>query len=529
MGTVLQLHLPMDIEFSIPKDNPVWLVHDGVERMDLSKLYGTYAHLESNEVTPRQMLKLVVFAAMRGVRSSRAIEDFCQNRIDCRLLLDEKKAPDYSTIARFRSLHLAACAKDVLVEMDRYLGYHGELSADTLFIDGTKIESFANKYKFVWKKGVTKRLGKMMEEIPAFFLETETSFGICIRHGKELHKRHLKRLYRKLMKLKKESNTVFVHGTGKRKTPLQKAVEQLQGYISRLKDYETKLHICGDRNSYAKTDHDATFMRMKEDAMLNGQLKPGYNIQFAVDAEYVVWTDESPWPTDVKTLIPFLEDMRSHLGTNYRKIVADAGYESEENYEYLKKNDMTSYIKPKTYECEKKRSFKNAIGNRENMTYDRVTDSYICANGKRVECQGTKKGKSRNGYVTEKTVYVCHDCAGCPYKKDCIRGNNSKLPLEQREKHFEVSKRFLELRAEDKERIASEEGKMLRMNRSIQSEGAFADVKETQLFRRFLGTGHLNALTETVICVLAHNFNKLHHKIQNGTQGRYLFPLKKLA
>ncbi len=114
-----------------------------------------------------------------------------------------------------------------------------------------------------------------------------------------------------------------------------------------------------------------------------------------MDAEYVVWTDESPWPTDVKTLIPFLEDMRSHLGTNYRKIVADAGYESEENYEYLKKNDMTSYIKPKTYECEKKRSFKNAIGNRENMTYDRVTDSYICANGKRVECQGTKKGKSR--------------------------------------------------------------------------------------------------------------------------------------
>lgn len=163
------------------------------------------------------------------------------------------------------------------------------------------------------------------------------------------------------------------------------------------------------------------------------------------------------------------------------------------------------------------------------MTYDRVTDSYICANGKRVECQGTKKGKSRNGYATEKTVYACHDCAGCPYKKDCIRGNNSKLPLEQREKHFEVSKRFLELRAEDKERIASEEGKMLRMNRSIQSEGAFADVKETQLFRRFLETGHLNALTETVICVLAHNFNKLHHKIQNGTQGRYLFPLKNLA
>ena len=103
LGTVLQLHLPMDIEYSIPKDNPVWLVRDGVERMNLGKLYGTYAHLESNEVTPRQMLKLVAFAAMHGVRSSRAIEDFCQNRIDCQLLLNGKKAPDHSTIARFRS------------------------------------------------------------------------------------------------------------------------------------------------------------------------------------------------------------------------------------------------------------------------------------------------------------------------------------------------------------------------------------------------------------------------------------------
>lgn len=234
----------------------------------------------------------------------------------------------------------------------------------------------------------------MMEEIPAFFLETETSFGICIRHGNELHKRHLKKLYRKLMKLKKKSNTVFVHGTGKRKTPLQRAVEQLQGYISRLKDYETKLHICGDRNSYAKTDHDATFMRMKEDAMLNGQLKPGYNIQFAVDAEYVVWTGESPWPTDVKTLIPFLEDLREHLGSNYRKIVADAGYESEENYEYLLKNGMISFIKPNNYEISKKHSFQNAIWRRENMAYDAATDSYLCANGKQVKCEGTKKERA---------------------------------------------------------------------------------------------------------------------------------------
>ena len=149
---------------------------------------------------------------------------------------------------------------------------------------------------------------------------------------------------------------------------------------------------------------DATFMRMKEDAMLNGQLKPGYNIQFAVDAEYVVWTGESPWPTDVKTLIPFLEDLREHLGSNYRKIVADAGYESEENYEYLLKNGMISFIKPNNYEIFKKHSFQDAIWRRENMAYDAATDSYLCANGKQVKCEGTKKRKSRSGYVIENTV-----------------------------------------------------------------------------------------------------------------------------
>ena len=102
---------------------------------------------------------------------------------------------------------------------------------------------------------------------------------------------------------------VFVYGSGKRKTPLQKSVEQAERYLQRMKDYVYRLHVCGERNSYSKTDHDATFMRMKEDAMLNGQLKPAYNLQHAVDAGYITWVSISAYTTDTRTLIPLLREM----------------------------------------------------------------------------------------------------------------------------------------------------------------------------------------------------------------------------
>ena len=131
--------------------------------------------------------------------------------------------------------------------------------------------------------------------------------------------------------------------------------------------------VCGSRNSYSKTDTDATFMRMKEDAMLNGQLKPAYNLQHGVDSEYVTWLDVFPAPTDTITLIPFLKDMEVHLTFKYKNIVADAGYESEENYIFIESNEQTAYIKPQNYELSKTRKFRNDIikytilGNRKDI------------------------------------------------------------------------------------------------------------------------------------------------------------------
>lgn len=131
-----------------------------------------------------------------------------------------------------------------------------------------------------------------------------------------------------------------------------------------------------------------------------------------------------------------------------------------------------------------------------------------------------------SGYVSEKTVYKCEDCSGCPCKRDCIKGNNCKTPMEERTKTLQVAKTFLKYRKEGLERILSDEGILFRTNRSIQAEGSFGDLKQDMQFRRYLGRGRANVLAESTLLAMAKNINKLHNKIQKGRTGTHLFPLK---
>lgn len=293
-----------------------------------------------------------------------------------------------------------------------------------------------------------------------------------------------------------------------------------------MKKYNHYIHIAGNRNSFSKTDHDATFMRMKEDAMKNDQLKPAYNIQFGIDAEYVAWISAGCQCADATMLIPFLEGLRQNQKRIYKKIIADSGYESEKNYVYLEKNNQLAFIKPSNYEISKTRKYKTDISRKQNMTYNSNEDVYICGNGKKLKVSGTRKSKSKTGYVSEKTCYICEDCTGCQLKSKCIKGRNSKTPLEERTKHLEFSKLFEEKREKSLERILSYEGTELRINRSIQSEGTFAEVKQDMGFRRFLCKRKQNILAECILLGIAHNVNKLHNKIQNGRCGSYIHPLK---
>ena len=194
--------------------------------------------------------------------------------------------------------------------------------------------------------------------------------------------KHVKKLRKKLYELKILEAIQFVHRCGKRKTTLQKFIEKLEEYLLKFKEYNKKVYTCGNRNSYSKMDIDATFMRVKEDAMKNGQLKPAYNVQHGVGAKYITWLTVGAELTDTTTLIPFLKSMEENLNFKYLKIVADAGYESEENYSFIEENDQISFIRATNYEISKTRKYKNDISRIENMDYDSESDLFICQNGK---------------------------------------------------------------------------------------------------------------------------------------------------
>jgi hypothetical protein len=270
------------------------------------------------------------------------------------------------------------------------------------------------------------------------------------------------------------------------------------------------------RNSFSKTDPDATFMHMKEDHMRNAQLKPGYNIQLGVEGEYITGVLVSSERSDQLTLIPLLENMESHLGTVYVDVTADAGYESEENYTYFEGKTTECYIKPQNYERSKTKKYKSNMALRENMAYDEVLDEYTCQAGKKLRAVYVGKKRSKTGFEREVTYYECESCEGCPHKKKCTRSKDKNRTLQ-------VSKKFIVQRAQSLERITSEKGILLRMNRSIQAEGTFGVIKQDYGFRQFLLRGNKKVLTEILLVAMGYNINKLHSKIQRNRTGRQLF------
>nr|WP_296120258.1 transposase [uncultured Anaerobutyricum sp.] len=234
---------------------------------------------KKNQVSPRQMFKIILYAAINHIYSSRDIETACKRDINFMYLLEGKPAPDHATIARFLSAHFSQCSKKTLTEVTEVLLNIGEISGVQVFIDGTKMESAAGRYTFVWKKDVTKFQNRLAERSAVFVEGLELSYGIrFIFNGTKFGIRTLKKIRKRLYRIKEEEG-IFVHGCGKKQSKLQKDIKELETYLAKYKEYNQKIHTCGDRSSYSKTDNDATFMRMKEDHLSTGQLKPGYNVQ----------------------------------------------------------------------------------------------------------------------------------------------------------------------------------------------------------------------------------------------------------
>ena len=518
-GETYQLVLPLNLEGLIPEDESVRLLSHELEELDYTLLYQAYSAKGRNPaVDPKIMFKILTYAYSQNIYSSRKIETACRRDINFMWLLAGNKAPDHSTIARFRTGFLAEACEDLFYQMVRRLAAMGELSKETVFIDGTKLEACANKYTFVWKKSVGKWEEKMFLRVQDVLQMFNREYMKDFQISRENRTVDLQKVVEFLEDYCRENNVSFVAGRGKRKSLHQRYMELFRQFLDRQLLYDLHNSRFEGRNSYSKTDVDATFMHMKDDHMRNAQLKPGYNVQIGVDSEYIVAADIFSDRNDVWTMVPFLETMEARLGFRYPSVTADSGYESEEAYEFLRRNQQKPYIKPQTYEKWKKRSFRQDISKRENMAYNSENDTYTCHNGKLLSPVYIKSQKSKNGYLSEVTVYECENCTGCPYKEKCTKAKENKK--------LSVSKTFIARRQESYENILSDTGILYRMNRSIQVEGAFGVLKNDYEFQRFLLRGKTKVKLEILLLCFGYNINKLHAKIQNNRLKSYLFPLK---
>lgn len=494
-----QLSLPINIEKKIANDDEVFSLEEICEELDFGKLKRKF---KSSRYDPVTMFKIIVYGYMCRIYSSRAIEKACRRDINFMWLLDDMPAPDHNTIARFRKVILEE-TKELFYQVIDVLHRKSEISYANVFIDGTKIEANANRYSFVWKGSIEKYNQNNEEKLKAFL----TDYNIR-------YKQHFKKICTVKKYIEKDIDkygVVFVSGKGKRKTQLQRDYETLMSLLEKRRKYQKYLKAFNDRNSLSKTDNDATFMRMKEDHMKNGQLKAGYNIQIAVDSEYIVNAGVFSDRTDVNTLIPFLKDTSDNIH-KYKEIVADAGYESEENYVYLNEQHQTSYIKPQNYEQSKKKQSKYS---RYNFNYIPERDIYVCPEGNEMYPTQTKTSTSATGYKSEKTIYTTSKCNICPNRAKCTKAKDGR--------QIQRSKIFEQHRQKSLENITTEEGILLRMNRSIQVEGAFGVLKQDYNFRRFLTRGKDNVTTEIFLLSLAYNINKYNHKQRDKRTQTYLF------
>jgi Transposase and inactivated derivatives len=359
---------PSSLEEKVPQDSPARLINQIVDNLDLSKVLKTYKGGGTSSYHPRMMLKVVLFAYLSNIYSCRKIENALSDRVSF-MWLSGNQIPDHNTINRFRSTHLKKPIHDIFTQVVLMLVEMGYLSLDVAYIDGTKIESRANRYTFVWRKSVEKNKSKLEAKIAKVLEQVEE--GIAQDNQPEDEPPtpiNSKELAQRIASLNRENRS---------KKEL-KAIKTLENeHLPKLQEYEKHLRLLGKRNSYSKTDMDATFMRMKEDHMRNGQLKPAYNVQIATENQFFTHYDFFPNPTDTLTYIPFLNGFKHRYGKMPEKSVADSGYGSEENYEFMESSRIQAFVKYNYFHQEQKRAFKKNGFLAQNLYYNQPDDYYM--------------------------------------------------------------------------------------------------------------------------------------------------------
>lgn len=364
---------PINIFDKITDNHPSRLVNEVVDALDISSLMSQYKGGGTSSYHPRMLLKVLFYSYLNNIYSCRKIEKALQENIYF-MWLSGNSTPDYRTINYFRSKRLKTEIEHLFSSVVKMLHELKYVSLEVQYIDGTKIESTANRYSFVWKGSIEKHKTKLETKINSVITEIESQIKADSKElnqdqtPKPINSTELKEKLTTLNKTLKEQQNPINKTT-------QKQIDKLSNeHLPRLEKYEQQLETLGKRNSYSKTDEDATFMRLKDDHMQNGQLKPAYNTQISTEEQFITHYSIHQKPNDTTTLEEHLKGFKAHNKVQSKIVVADAGYGSEENYELLKTQEITAYVKYSYFHKEQKRTMKSDPFLPQNMFYNKEKD-----------------------------------------------------------------------------------------------------------------------------------------------------------
>lgn len=494
-----QMAIPLSFEYLIPENHLVRIINDVIERMDLTPLLEEYKGGGRSAYHPRMMTKITAYAYATGIYSSRQIAKACRENV-CFMWLSGGNTPDFRTINRFRNSVLKEKLDKIFASVLELVVEKGYVKLENLFVDGTKIRANASKHSYVWRKSNERYQNELKKKVYALLEQID---AVNELENQQYGDKDLEELGEESTVTAEDiEKTVEKLNQRLRENPedkeLKKAVRKLEkNYLPRVKKYEERERKLNGRNSYSKTDEDATFMRMKDDPLGRGGPEPAYNVQVSTENGFALGFSIHQNPTDVWCLIPHLERTKELLGTLPKNIIADAGYGSEENYEYLLKEGLGNYVKHRSFI----KSNKKSRFHQDNFRYDSEKDEFICPANRRLIYQETVIRESGNGYKSTTRNYECEDCSNCPYKEDCTRSARRRIS---------VNFRLQELKEQAKVNLSSEEGQRLYAKRGTEVESLFGNLKGNMGFRRFVLRGKRKVLLELGLRLLGLNLRRLH-------------------
>jgi transposase len=498
--------LPINLDELIPENHMVRVIDRAIDKMNCEPLFAKYEGGGTSSYNPVMMLKVIVYAYADMIFSSRKISKATRENINF-LWLTGNIQLDHMTINRFRSEQLKGIIDDISTEVVSLLMEEKYITFEKYFLDGTKIEANASKYSWVWGKS-TKRY---KENLKAKVIEKLAEIEIINNdENKEYGNKDLPEMGEREINSQAIREAVASIDKKLQEKPDNKKLTSVKKELTtdclpRMEKYEKQEEILEDRRSYSKTDTDATFMRMKEDHMKNGQLKPGYNIQIGTENRFVTGFSVHRKAGDSTLLKEHLEHLKSlHNGTAPKNVIADAGYGSEENYEYFLEENITPYVKYNTFHKGASKKWIQDITKSQNWRYDKDNDEYFCIMERPLVFMWEQKSKSDNGYESLIRVYECLNCSGCPHRGKCVKSDD---PFANR--RININRRLNELKDMARKLLTSEIGLEMRSRRPVEVENAFGNIKGNFGVRRFLLRGLEKVKIEWGLYSIAHNMRKM--------------------